>query len=370
MMNDAKYMKRALLLASRARGRTSPNPMVGAVIVKGGKVIAEAYHKKAGSPHAEVLALALAGKYAYGATLYVTLEPCCHTKKRTPPCTGAIIDAGIERVLIAMEDPNPSVAGKGVSQLMRAGLDVECCVLGAEAARLNEAYIKYITTDMPFVTLKAALTLDGKIATPTGESKWISGEKSRELAHRMRAESDAIITAIGTVKADDPQLTARGKGPLFRDRGGRNGPVRVVIDPRLEVPIGSKILDGLPETVIVTSKDVTAKKSGKAQKLIKSGIKIINYKGKLKLKWLLKKLGSMGVMSAMIEGGSSLNWHALDEGVVDKVSFFVAPKVIGGRKSISVVGGESFRSLGRAIKFREMKARNVGEDLLITGYLV
>ncbi len=374
MMNDAKYMKRALSLASRARGRTSPNPMVGAVIVKGGKVIAEAYHKKAGSPHAEVLALALAGKYAYGATLYVTLEPCCHTKKRTPPCTGAIIDAGIKRVLIAMEDPNPSVAGKGVSQLMRAGLDVECCVLGAEAARLNEAYIKYITTDMPFITLKAAMTLDGKLATPTGESKWISGERSRKLAHRMRAESDAIITAIGTVKADDPRMTARGKGRIFTQRGGENGPIRVVNDPRLEIPLGSKILKGPPETVIVYSKDiyskdVTGKKGAKEDKLIKTGIKMINYKGTLKLKWLLKKLGSMGVMSAMIEGGSSLNWHALDEGVVDKVSLFVAPKVIGGRKSISVVGGESFRSLGRAIKFREMKARNVGEDLLVTGYV-
>ncbi|HEB02790.1 MAG TPA: bifunctional diaminohydroxyphosphoribosylaminopyrimidine deaminase/5-amino-6-(5-phosphoribosylamino)uracil reductase RibD [Nitrospirae bacterium] len=364
-MDDAKYMKRALSLASRARGQTSPNPMVGAVIVKGGKVIAEAYHKKAGSPHAEVLALTLAGEYAYGATLYVTLEPCCHTNKRTPPCTGAIIDAGIERVLIAMEDPNPSVAGKGVSQLNRAGLDVECCVLGAEAARLNEAYIKYITTDMPFVTLKAAMTLDGKIATPTRESKWITGQKARALVHRMRAESDAIITAIGTVKADDPQLTARGKGPLFRDRGGRNGPVRVVIDPKLEVPLGSKILEGPPETIIVSNKN-----SPKAQKLIKSGIKVINYKGSLKLKWLLKKLGSMGVMSAMIEGGSSLNWHALDEGVVDKVSIFIAPKVIGGRKSLSVVGGESFRSLGNALIIKEMKAKKVGEDLLVTGYLI
>lgn len=369
-MNDAKYMKRALSLAARARGQTSPNPMVGAVIVRGGKVVAEAYHKKAGSPHAEVLALALAGKYAYGATLYVNLEPCCHTKKRTPPCTGAIIDAGISRVLVAMEDPNPSVAGKGISQLNRAGLDVECCVLGAQAARLNEAYIKYITTGMPFVTLKAALTLDGKIATPTGESKWISCEKSRGLVHRMRAESDAIITAIGTVMADDPRLTARGKGGIFSLKGGRNGPIRVVIDPRLEIPLGAKILKGPPETFIVTNKDVTSKKKIKSDKLIKTGSMLINYKGKLKLKWLLKKLGSLGVMSAMIEGGSSLNWHALDEGVVDKVSFFVAPKVIGGQKSLSVVGGDSFRSLDKAIMLQDMKAKKVGEDLLITGYLI
>ncbi len=364
MMNDARNMRRAISLAGRAKGQTSPNPMVGAVIVKDGKIIAEAYHKKAGSPHAEALALAEAGKSANGATLYVTLEPCCHTQKRTPPCTNAIIDAGIKRVLIAMEDPNPSVAGKGVRQLMRAGLDVECCVLGYEAARLNEAYIKYITTGMPFVTLKAAMTLDGKIATPKGESKWITGQKARALVQNMRAHSDAIITAIGTVKADNPQMTARGRGGIFSQHGGVNGPIRVVIDPKLEIPLGSKILDGPPETVIVTTKNTP-----KAQKLIKSGIKVMNYKGKLKLKWLLKKLGSMGVMTAMIEGGGSLNWHALDEGVVDKVNIFVAPKVIGGQKSISVVGGDTFRRLGSAVKLRDMKAKKVGEDLLITGYL-
>ncbi len=367
-MNDAKYMRRAIALAARARGMTCPNPMVGAVIVKRGRVIAEAYHKRAGTPHAEALALAEAGKKAYGATLYVTLEPCCHLKKRTPPCTNAIIDAGIKRVVIAMEDPNPNVSGKGVRQLQKAGLDVECCVLGHEAARLNESYIKYITTGMPFVTLKAAMTLDGKIATPQGESKWISGEASRRLVHRMRAESDAIITAIGTVKADDPRMTARGKGGIFSQRGGAKGPVRVVIDPHLEIPLGSKILQCPPETFIVTGKD-GAKPNAKIEKLIKSGIKVIRHKGKLELKWLMKKLGSMGMMSVMIEGGGSLNWHALDQGVVDKVNVFVAPKIIGGQKSISVVGGESFRSLGSAIKIREMKTRKVGEDLLITGYI-
>ncbi len=363
-MNDAKYMRRAIALAARARGMTSPNPMVGAVIVKRGRVIAEAWHKRAGAPHAEALALAEVGEKAYGATLYVTLEPCCHLKKRTPPCTNAIIDAGIKRIVIAMEDPNPNVSGKGVRQLERAGLEVECCVLGLEAARLNEAYIKHATTGMPFVTLKAAMTLDGKIATPHGESRWISGEASRRLVHRMRAESDAVITGIGTVRADDPRMTARGRGGIFSHKGGPKGPVRVVIDPRLEIPLGSKILEGPPETFIVTSKD-----NAKLNKLIKTGIKVIKYKGKLELKWLMKKLGKMGMTSIMIEGGGSLNWHALDEGVVDKVNIFVAPKVIGGQNSISVVGGKSSRSLADALMLREMKARKVGEDLLISGYL-
>lgn len=367
-MNDAesskKYMTRALSLAARARGMTSPNPMVGAVIVKRGRVIAEAYHKRSGAPHAEALALLEAGEKAYGATLYVTLEPCCHTKKRTPPCTNAIIDAGIKRVLIAMEDPNPKVSGKGVRQLIKAGLDVECCVLGHEASRLNEAYVKFMTTGMPFVTLKAAMTLDGKIATPTGESKWISSEASRHLVHRMRAESDAIITAIGTVKADDPRMTARGRGGIFSHKGGVNGPVRVVIDPKLEIPLDAKILQGPPETIIVTGAN-----NAKLKKLEKTGVKIIKHKGKLKLKWLMKKLGLSGIMSAMIEGGGSLNWHALDEGVVDKINIFVAPKIIGGQDSISVVGGGSFRSLGSAIMLREMKTRKVGEDMLISGYL-
>ena len=368
-MNDAenskKHMRRAITLAARARGMTSPNPMVGAVMVKRGRVIAEACHKRAGTPHAEALALALAGKKAYGATLYVTLEPCCHLNKRTPPCTNAIIDAGIKRIVIAMEDPNPNVSGKGVRQLQKAGLEVECCVLGHEAARLNEAYIKHATTGLPFVTLKAAMTLDGKIATPTGESKWISGEASRRLVQRMRAESDAIITAIGTVKADDPRMTARGKGGIFSQRGGANGPVRVVIDPKLEIPPSARILEGPPETIIVTGKD-----GAKVNKLKKTGIKIIKHKGKLELKWLMKKLGQMGMMSVMIEGGGSLNWHALDEGVVDKVNVFVAPKVIGGQESVSVVGGETHRKLADALMLREMKARKVGEDLLISGYLL
>jgi diaminohydroxyphosphoribosylaminopyrimidine deaminase/5-amino-6-(5-phosphoribosylamino)uracil reductase len=365
MMKDFKFMKRAISLAAKARGFTSPNPMVGAVLVKNGKVIAEAFHNKAGTPHAESLALALAGKKAVGATLYVTLEPCCHTKKRTPPCTNTIIDAGIKRVLIAMEDPNPEVSGKGVAQLNKAGLEVECCVLGHEASRLNEAYIKFISTRMPFVTLKAGVTLDGKIATPKGESKWITSDKSRALVHKMRAESDAVITAIGTIKADDPQYTARGKGRLFTQRGGDNGPVRVVIDPRLLIRLDAKILKTPPDTIIVTESS-----GPKADKLSANGYKLLKYKGKLKMTWLMKELGKLGFMNVMIEGGGGLNWHALNEGVVDKVNFFIAPKIIGGQKSISVVGGDTFRNLPDSIQLRDMKTKKIGEDILLTAYVI
>jgi diaminohydroxyphosphoribosylaminopyrimidine deaminase/5-amino-6-(5-phosphoribosylamino)uracil reductase len=364
MKNKEIYMKRAITLAARARGMTSPNPMVGALLVKGGRVVSEAFHKRAGSSHAEALALAEAGKKAYGSTLYVSLEPCCHKNKRTPPCTEAIIAAGVKKVVIAMKDPNPQVSGKGIRQLKRAGLEVESGVLAEKAIKLNESYTKFIKTGMPFVTLKAAMTLDGKIATPKGESKWITGEKARAHVHRLRAGSDAIITAIGTIKADNPMFTARGRGRLFSAKGGDKGPMRVIIDPRLQIPLKSRVLTIPPATVIVT-----AASGPKEDKLIESGINIIKYKGKLKLLWLLKKLGKLGIMNVLIEGGGSLNWHALDEGVVDKALFFVAPKIIGGRKSVPVVGGESFRRLPDAIRLEDLKARSVGEDLLVEGYV-
>lgn len=355
-MDGATYMKRALMLARRARGRTSPNPMVGAVLVKGGRIIAEDYHRKPGTPHAEALAIEKAGPSAKGATLYVSLEPCSHTEKRTPPCADAIIKAGIKRVVAAMSDPNPRVSGTGIRKLEEAGIDVSVGVLEDEARKLNEAYIKYITTGRPFVILKTAMTLDGKIATPTGESKWITGEKSRRLVHRLRGSVDAILTAVGTVKADDPELTARV-------RGGKN-PARVVIDPLLESPLKARVFKCPPETILVTSTT-----SGKLNKLIKSGVKVITYKGKLELSWLLQELGSMGITSVLLEGGSSLNGHALMEGVVDKVMYFIAPKIIGGAKSYPAVGGSDFRPLDKALRLKDMKARRVGEDILVEGYL-
>jgi diaminohydroxyphosphoribosylaminopyrimidine deaminase/5-amino-6-(5-phosphoribosylamino)uracil reductase len=243
-MNDEFYMKRALKLAAKARSMTSPNPMVGAVLVKKGKIISEDFHRKAGTPHAEALAIEKAKGEAKGTTLYINLEPCCHTEKRTPPCTKAIIAEGINEVVIGMKDPNPKVSGRGISELQKTGIQVRTGVLEDEAKKLNEAYIKHITTGKPFVILKIAMTLDGKIATPEGQSKWITSEKSRKMVHHLRSSVDAIITAIGTVKADDPELTVRIKG--------NKNPLRIIIDPNLEIPLHSKVLQVPPQTIIVT----------------------------------------------------------------------------------------------------------------------
>jgi diaminohydroxyphosphoribosylaminopyrimidine deaminase/5-amino-6-(5-phosphoribosylamino)uracil reductase len=330
--------------------------MVGAVLVNRDRIIAEDYHRKAGEPHAEALAIAKAGDAAKDATLYVSLEPCCHTEKRTPLCTSAIIDAGIRRVVAAMKDPNPKVSGKGLRKLKASGVDVSAGMLEEEARALNEAYIKHITTGRPFVILKTAMTLDGKIATPTGQSKWITGERSRRFVHRLRGSVDAVVTAVGTVRADDPELTARV-------RGGKN-PVRVVIDPLLKSPGDSRIFKCPPDTMVVTKTQ-----GSKLNNLIKSGIKPILFKEKLQLKWLVKKLGSMGIASVLIEGGSSLSAHALMEGVVDKVFYFIAPKIIGGRGSYPAVGGKAYLPLEKALRVKNMKVRRVGEDILVEGYL-
>ena len=353
-MNDEFYMRRALRLARRAIGRTSPNPMVGAVLVKDGKIISEGYHKRAGEPHAEAIAIKRAMPYEAeslnGATLYVSLEPCCHTEKRTPPCTKAIINAGIKRVVIAHLDPNPKVSGRGVEELRRAGIEVVSGVLEKEATLLNEAYIKYIKTGMPFVILKTAMSLDGKIATAKGESKWITGQRARLLVHRLRSRVDAVLTAIGTVKADDPELTSR-------IRHGKD-PIRIVIDPEFETPKNSKILKTPPRTIIVTKKEVDLK-----------GVEFIRYKGRLDLQALMKELAKMEIMSIMVEGGSSLSAHCLEEGIVDKVMFFIAPKIIGGKNSYPAIGGSGVKTLSEAYKIRDMRARHIGEDILIEGYI-
>jgi diaminohydroxyphosphoribosylaminopyrimidine deaminase/5-amino-6-(5-phosphoribosylamino)uracil reductase len=363
-MDDRFLMDRAINLASKARGMTSPNPMVGALIVKNGKIISEAYHRRPGTPHAEALAIKQAGKKARASTLYVSLEPCCHTDKRTPPCAKEIIGAGIKRVVMAMKDPNPKVSGKGVAELREAGIQVVEGVLEEKARKLNEFYIKYVTTKRPFVILKVAMTLDGKIATPEGQSKWITGEKARALVHRMRSSVDAVMTAIGTVKADDPEFTAR-------IRGGRN-PKKVVIDPNLEIPLKSRILHVPPETIIVTKEGVEAddlSKRNKLQYLLDMGCYIFFFKQQLYLGWLTEKLGKIGIMSVIMEGGSSLNAHALADGIVDKVMFFIAPKIIGGRESYPVVGGGTFRRLEEAYQLKGISARKIGEDLLVEGYL-
>jgi len=374
-MTDEYYIKRTLRLAAKAHGMTSPNPMVGAVLIKSGRILSEDFHRKAGTPHAEALAIAKAGDKARGSTLYVSLEPCCHTEKRTPPCTKAIISAGIKEVVIAMKDPNPHVAGMGIAELQRAGIEVRAGILEDRAQRLNEAYIKYITTGKPFVILKIAMTLDGKIATPEGQSQWITGEKARKLVHRLRSSVDAVMTAIGTVKSDDPQLTAR-----FR---GSKNPARIVIDPNLEIPLNANVLKMPPETIIVTrgipstppllkgGKGGLLKSSfeKKLNHLTQSGIKFIEFQEKLDLQWLMEQLGKRHFTSLLIEGGSSLNAHALEDGIVDKVMLFIAPKIIGGKDSYPAVGGRTFRRLEEAYRLKNIGIKRIGDDLLIEGYV-
>ena len=355
-MTDEDYIKRTLRLAAKAQGMTSPNPMVGAVLIKNGRILAEDYHRKAGTPHAEALAIAKAGDKARGSTLYINLEPCCHTEKRTPPCTKAIIRAGIEKVVIAMKDPNPRVAGLGIDELQGAGIEVRSGILEDRAQRLNEAYIKYITTGKPLVILKIAMTLDGKIATPEGQSKWITGEKARKLVHRLRSSVDAVLTAIGSVKADDPQLTARF--PHSKN------PARIVIDPNLEIPLNANVLKIPPETIIVTRNA-----GDKADHLEKSGVTILPFKEKLDLQRLMEHLGKRHITSVLIEGGSSLNAHALEDGIVDKVMLFIAPKMIGGKDSYPAVGGKTFRKLEEAYRLKDINLRKIGDDFLIEGYV-
>lgn len=366
-------MKEALRLAAKARGMTSPNPMVGAVIVKDGIIIAKDYHRRVGELHAEASVISKAGKNTKGSILYVTLEPCCHKDKRTSPCTEAIIKAEIKSVVIAMEDPNPKVSGRGIKILRRQGIEVGSGILEDKAKRLNEAYIKYITAKIPFVTLKVAMTLDGKIATPEGQSRWITGEEARRTVHLMRGSVDAILTAVGTVKADNPELTARIEG---RALTLARSPKRVVIDPDLEIPLNYKVFKLPPETIVATKKGQESRvesqemREEKIKALISKGVKIIEYEGeRLYLKWLMKKLGEMEITSVMIEGGSSLSAYALQDSMVDKVVFFIAPKIIGGKESIPAIGGTLYKRLQDAYRIHNINIKRVGEDLMIEGYI-
>jgi len=360
-MDDTRFMKRALTLAARARGRTSPNPMVGAVIVKGGRIIAEGYHRRAGTPHAEAIAIEGAGRRARGSTLYVNLEPCCHTEKRTPPCTGKIIRAGIKRVVVAMVDSNPMVSGRGISELRSSGISVDVGVMEEKAMELNEAYIKYITTKRPFVILKLGQSMDGKIATAQGESKWITGERARQAVHRLRDEVDAVMVGIGTILKDNPSLDCR-------INGGRN-PYRIVLDSRLRIPLNSKVLGhGDRKTIVVTTKGAW----GKISKIEATGSRVIIVSekgGRVDMGGLMDELGRMGIMSVMIEGGSSIAASALSEGIVDKVMFFIAPVIIGGIDAIPSVGGRSPLSLKDSIRIKRIRIKRVGEDILFEGYI-
>lgn len=362
---DEQYMRMALKLAALGRGMTSPNPMVGAVIVKRGRVVGKAYHQKAGTPHAEALALQQAGPSAKGSTLYVNLEPCCHQAKRTPPCTAEIVRRGVQRVVIGATDPNPRVCGRGMALLEDAGIEVTSGLLEDASKQLNEVYFKHTTKQVPFVILKTASSLDGKIAVASGESQWITGDAARRQGHRLRATVDAVMVGIGTVQQDDPQLTVRGIRRAIRP------PLRIVIDGRLRISERSRVLstEEAP-TLIVTTSQAPA---DKVQRLRKRGVDVWTTAsgpaGRVKLQDLMKALGQKGITSLLIEGGSALNASALQARIVDKVVFFIAPKLIGGRDAIASIGGDSPKSLDLAIPLRDVRVRRVGEDLMVEGYI-
>lgn len=367
--HEFRYMLRALRLAEKGRGKTSPNPMVGALVVSNGRVVGQGYHHAAGHPHAEVLALRQAGRRAKGATLYVTLEPCSHVNKRTPPCVPAIIRSGIRRVVVAMIDPNPLVKSKGVAQLRRAGLPVTVGTGRREAEYLNRAYSHRVRTQRPYVTLKAGMTLDGQIATQSGESRWITSPESRREVHRLRAETDAILVGVGTVLRDNPALTAR-TGPGFK-RLATKQPLRVVLDSRLRIHRAAKILSqqGQAPTVVITTQ---ASSLSKRAILKQQGVEVLiapATQGRVKLLSVLKQLGRRGVTNLIIEGGSELNAAFLRAKLINEVRLYLAPTLVGGAGSIGVFGGKGARRLAQAYHLHNMRTRRVGADLVIEGQL-
>ncbi|WP_447976844.1 bifunctional diaminohydroxyphosphoribosylaminopyrimidine deaminase/5-amino-6-(5-phosphoribosylamino)uracil reductase RibD [Candidatus Nitrospira bockiana] len=358
-------MARALTLAARGRGTASPNPMVGAVIVRGGRIVGQGFHRRPGTPHAEILALEAAGRLARGATLYVTLEPCCHTAKRTPPCVPAVLAAGFRRIVVAMRDPNPRVRGRGIAALRRAGARVTVGVLEDQAARLNEAYVHWATTGRPFVILKAAMTLDGRIASATGESQWISGEPARREVHHLRREVDAIMVGIGTVLADDPRLTARvGSSP------GRQ-PARVVLDSRLRLPLTARMLtEKGGETIVATTARASLARVKALEALGATVLRLPAAQGRVSLNACLAALGRRGITSVLLEGGSELNAAAVRAGYVNRLRLYIAPKLLGGRDAKGLLGGESPSKLARAVAVKHLTVTRIGDDLRIDAFLI
>jgi len=349
-------------IAKRGVGKTSPNPAVGAVLVKNDKIISKGYHKKAGFAHAEINALREAGREARGADMYATLEPCSHFGK-TPPCTDAIIKAGIKRVFIGMKDPNPLVAGRGIRRLRNAGIKVEIGILENECKNINEAYRKYITTKTPFVTLKLASTLDGRIATCTGESKWITGEAARRFAHKMRAEADAVMIGIGTVLKDNPALTTR----LVKGKD----PVRVVVDSSLRIPISSRVLNREKGAIIVATTKDKGQKEKKIKALNAKGTEVLLLPAKdgmVDLTALIQELAKREITSVMIEGGSNLAASAIKEAIVDKVAIFVAPKILG-KEGLPMIENLGIKRIKNAIRLRGFECQKLGEDILLEGYV-
>lgn len=357
-------MKKALRLAKKGLGRTSPNPVVGAVIVRDGKIVASGYHKKAGGAHAEVEALAdLEGEAGVRDVLYVTLEPCNHYG-RTPPCTEAILQRGIKRVVVGMMDPNPDVTGGGCDFLAQRGVEIKTGVLESECRRLNEVFIKHATTGLPFVTAKSALTLDGWTATGTGHSRWVTNERSRRFVHHLRDRMDGLMVGIGTVLADDPSLTTR----LGRGKG--RDPARIIVDTRLRVPDNARVMthDSAAPTILAVGEGADAER---IEILKKNGIIPLICpvkRGRIDLAALLAELGRMSMTSIMVEGGGILMGSMIREGLVDKFYLFLAPKLLGGDDGIPMASGPGSERMDQCLNLKDVRVRRFGNDILVRGY--
>lgn len=371
-MNDPYYLRLALRLARRGYGMNSPNPMVGAVLVKGGRIIGQGWHRRAGQPHAEIEALYDAqrqGQRVKDATLYVTLEPCC-THGRTPPCTNAIVAAGIRRVVTGATDPNPLHSGRGLRILRRAGIAVTPGVLEDECMRLNEAFNHWVVRRTPLVTVKAGMTLDGKIATASGESKWITGERARAYAMKLRQGMDAILVGINTVLADNPSLTVRSLGagvrhPLGKDRDQRLR--RIVLDAKAQTPLTAKLASD--EWAALTTIVVTRAAPKRRIAALANQVSVLvapSSTGKVDLRWVLRKLGAEGVTNLLVEGGGEVNASFLLQRLAQRVLFFYAPMILGGRDSRRAVAGDGARSLVESLSLAEVGWRRLGPDWLLS----
>lgn len=362
---DATYMKLAIRLAGKGVGWVSPNPMVGAMVVQDGRIVGRGFHRRVGAAHAEVEALRQAGSAARGADLYVTLEPCNH-QGRTPPCTQAILAAGVRRVIIATLDPNPQVEGGGAEYLRSQGVEVEAGLLAEAARRMNEAWFHYMNTGLPWVIGKAACSLDGKIATVTGESQWLTGETARAFGHRLRHQVDAILVGIETALADDPQLTTR----LPRGRG--KDPIRVVLDSRLRLPLTARLLHlGSPSPTIVACTEAAAPE--KVREVERLGAEVVilpQAAGRVSLPGLLTLLGRRQIQSLLVEGGAEVLGSFFDQKLIQMFHFFYAPKFLGGRGARGVLGGHGVDRLKDAHLARDLRLRRLGPDLLLSGRLL
>ncbi len=355
-------MEKALGLARKGQGLTSPNPCVGAVVVKDNKVIAGAFHKRAGQAHAEALALKKAGRRANGSTLYVTLEPCNHFGK-TPPCTDTVIKSGVKRVVVGMTDPNPVNSGKGLARLKRNGIAVKTGVLRKEAESLNIPFVKFIKERIPYVTVKVAQTLDGKIATKTGDSKWISNDASRRFVHVMRERVDCVLVGINTILKDDPLLTPR------LGRPSRKNVKRVIIDSHLKIPLKSKVLKNPESLIIATTKKASKKK---LLQLTRKKVDIIitkDKKGQVNLKSFLKELAQRNISHILVEGGGNIVSSFLKENLVDEMLIFISPKIVGGRDAVTSVEGDGVKFVDEAIPLSNIKVERFGTDILVRGHV-